>query len=65
MMKRERAPFVEKLIKKGLINSCFCIEGNCALHIKNEISFKSINFGLDKKCLKLSLIDNKIYKDNF
>ena len=62
---KERAPFVDQLIKKGIINSCICIEGHSALHIENDILFKSINFGLGKKCLKLSLVDNKIFKDDF
>lgn len=54
---KERAPFVNEIIKSQRIDSCICIEGDCALHIKNDFNYESINFGNKKKCLK-------IYKDN-
>ena len=41
---KEREPFVKKLVKNKKINSCICIEGNCALHIENNSKYKSINF---------------------
>ena len=52
-------------IKNQIINSCICIEGNCALHIQNEFEYKSINFGKDKKSLRISREDNNIKKDYF
>ena len=59
----ERAPFVNKIIKSHRIDSCICIEGDCALHINNNLNFKSINFGENKKCLKiLKKNDNLIQK---
>ena len=62
---KERKPFVNKIIKSGRIDSCICIEGNCALHIKNEYSFKSINFGNKKKCLKIFNEKNKLIQEIF
>ena len=62
---KEREPFVNQLINKNHINSCICIEGNCALHIKNENEIKSINFGVNKKCFELYRKDNKILKKIF
>ena len=50
---KERQPFVNEIIKSKRIDSCICIEGNCALHIKNDSNYKSINFGNKKKCLKI------------
>ena len=50
---KEREPFVKEIIKCQRIDSCICIEGNCALHIENNFNYKSINFGNKKKCLKI------------
>ena len=57
---KEREPYVNDLIKKEIIKSCICIEGNCALHIKNDIEYSSIDFGNGKKCYTVSM-----EKENF
>ena len=62
---KEREKFVCESISKQKINSCICIEGNCALHIKNESNYESINFGNNKKCLKLYFDNKKLIKKYF
>ena len=59
---REREPFVNISIEEGLIDSCFCIEGNCALHVTNENKFRSINFAENKACYEIRKKNNKILK---
>ena len=49
----EREPYVSDVLERNILSSCIGIEGSCALHIKNEKKYKSINFGKDKKCYKL------------
>ena len=44
----ERRPFVRKMLKENIITNCLSIEGNSALHIKNDIPFAAINFGKNK-----------------
>ena len=44
----ERRPFVRKMLKENVITNCLSIEGNSALHIKNDIPFAAINFGKNK-----------------
>ena len=61
----ERAPFVNKLVQNQEINYCICIEGNCALHIKNDSNFKSFNFGKEKSCFKILKDNNKLIKKYF
>ena len=61
----EREPFVKEIIKKDKISSCICIEGNCALHIKNDFDYESINFGNNKKCLKILKNNNEFIHDYF
>ncbi len=59
---KEREPFVNSIIQNQKINSCICIEGDCALHINNELNFKVINFGYKKKCLKIFKDNQKLIK---
>jgi len=44
---------IEKNINNEIIKSCICIEGNCALHVKNNIEYSSIDFGNGKKCFRV------------
>ncbi len=62
---KEREPFVKEIINSKRINSCICIEGNCALHIKNDLNYKSINFGNKKKCLKIFKHNDKLIQEYF
>tara|TARA_Y100001933_G_scaffold256978_1_gene302494 strand:- start:638 stop:1318 length:681 start_codon:yes stop_codon:yes gene_type:complete len=58
----EREPFVYEVLNKNILNSCFCIEGNCAIHITDGKDIKSINFGKDKKSFELSKKKDNILK---
>ena len=62
---KEREPYVNELIKKKIIKSCICIEGNCALHISDDSVFSSINFGKGKKSLRLKQQDSRLVKEYF
>jgi len=59
---KEREPYVNEVINREIIKSCYCIEGNCALHIKNNIEFSSIDFGKGKKCFKVYKENNRFKK---
>ncbi len=60
---KEREPYVNDLIQREIIESCICIEGNCALHIKNDFEFSSIDFGNSKKCFRLTKENNNLNKE--
>ena len=60
-----RSPYVNDLLKQKKLNSCIAIEGDCALHIKNEIDFKSICFGHKKHSYLVSLRKNKVFKNRY
>ncbi len=60
---KEREPYVNEVINKEIIKTCICIEGNCALHIKNHFEYFSIDFDNGKKCFKVSKKNNKINKE--
>ena len=60
---KEREPYVNDVISREIINSCICIEGNCALHIKNDFEYSSIDFGNGKNCYRVSKENNKLRKE--
>jgi len=60
---KEREPYVNYVIQNEIIESCICIEGNCALHIKNDFEYSSIDFGNGKKCYKLTKEKNILKKE--
>ena len=60
-----RKPFVEKSLKDNLIDHCFSIEGNCALHLRDNIPYRAINFGKNKNAYKSALNDRKVFEDPF
>ena len=60
---KEREPYVNEVIKKEIIDSCICIEGNSALHIRNDFEYSAIDFGIGKKCFKVYLENNKLKKE--
>ena len=60
---KEREPYVNDVIHREIIESCICIEGNCALHIKNDFEYSSIDFGKGKKCYKVLKENNNLKKE--
>ncbi len=60
---KDREPFVNDVINREIIKSCICIEGNCALHIKNDFEYSSIDFGDGKKCFRVSKENNNLKKE--
>ena len=61
---KERKPYVYEIIQKEIIKSCICIEGNCALHIKNNIEYYSVDFGKgNKKCLRIFNENNQLQEE--
>ena len=60
---KEREPYVNDVINREIIKSCICIEGNCALHIKNDFEYSSIDFGNGKKCFKVYKENNNLKKE--
>ena len=60
---KEREPYVNDLIQREIIESCICIEGNCALHIKNDFEYSSIDFGNGKKSYRVTKENNNLKKE--
>ena len=60
---KEREPYVNDVIQREIIESCICIEGNCALHIKNDFDYSSIDFGNGRNCFRVTRKNNIVMKE--
>ena len=60
---KEREPYVNDIIQREIIESCICIEGNCALHIKNDFEYCSVDFGNGKNCFRVTKENNNLKKE--
>jgi len=60
---KEREPYVNDVVKREIIKSCICIEGNCALHIKNNSEYSSIDFGKGQNCFRVYKEKNNLKKE--
>ena len=61
----ERRPSLIKFLEEQKLKDCYAIEGGCALHIKNDFNYVSINFGNKKKCINISSENNELIKEYF
>ena len=59
---KEREPYVNDVINKEIIKECICIEGGCALHIKNDFEYYSVDFENGKRCFRVFKENNKLKK---
>ena len=61
----ERRPFVDQSLANKAINSCYSIDGGCALHMIDEKPFKSIVFEKEKNAFLVtmgnSVLNEKAY----
>ena len=60
-----RRPYVKAKLDRANFDECIGVEGNAALHIINEESYKSVNFGVNKNSYRVSLKDNHVIEDPF
>ena len=61
----QRRPAVKTFLEDGIIDSCYSVEGNCALHIKNDDEYLSVDFGKEKNAYIVSIDDGKVKEATF
>ena len=61
----QRRPAVKTFLEDGIIDSCYSVEGNCALHIKNDDEYLSVDFGKEKNAYIVSMDDGKVKEAAF
>ena len=61
----QRRPAVKTFLEDGIIYSCYSVEGNCALHIKNDDEYLSVDFGKEKNAYIVSIDNGKVKEAAF
>ena len=61
----QRRPAVKTFLEDGIIDSCYSVEGNCALHIKNDDEYLSVDFGKEKNAYIVSMDGDKVKEVSF
>ncbi|MDC0141424.1 peptidase E [Gammaproteobacteria bacterium] len=61
----QRRPAVKTFLEDGIIDSCYSVEGNCALHVKNDDEYLSVDFGKEKNAYIVSIDDGKVKEAAF
>lgn len=61
----QRRPAVKKFLEDDIVDSFYSIEGNCALHIKNDDEYLSVDFGKEKNAYIVSIDDDKVKEAAF
>ena len=56
----QRRPAVKKFLEDGIVDSFYSVEGNCALHIKNDDEYLSVDFGKEKNAYIVSMDGDKV-----
>ena len=50
---KDRKPSVKQFVDNGIIDTCYAIDDEAALHYKNGSIYKAINFGHNKSVYKV------------
>ena len=61
----QRRPYVKQVLESNAIDHCLGVEGNCALHLRNGIPYKSVNFGGSKNSYRVTFNDGEVKEDSF
>ena len=61
----QRRPAVKKFLEDGIADSFYSVEGNCALHIKNDDEYLSVDFGKEKNAYIVSIDEDKVKEAAF
>ena len=60
-----RRPYVKAKLATNMIDECIGVEGHAALHVTNEESYKSVNFGTNKNSYVVSYKDDLVLESPY
>ena len=61
---KDRKPYVEQFVGNGMIDTCYAIDDEAALHYKNGSIYKAINFGRNKSVYKVFSNNEKFIEED-
>jgi len=61
----QRRPSLSKFLTEGVMQSCYAVDGGCALHIENEQEYKAVVFAKDKNAYCVDLENNEVKEEPY
>ena len=61
----QRRPSLSKFLTEGVMQSCYAVDGGCALHIENEQEYKAVVFAKDKNAYCVDLENNQVKEEPY
>ena len=61
----QRRPSLKKFLSQNLLESCYAIDGGCALHIEDEKEYRSISFSKNKKSFLVEFKNENVVENSF
>jgi dipeptidase E len=61
----QRRPSLSKFLTEGVMQSCYAVDGGCALHIENEQEYKAVVFAKDKNAYCVDLENDEVKEEPY
>ena len=61
----QRRPSLKKFLSQQMLESCYAVDGGCALHIQDEKEYGSIAFSKNKKSFHVEFKNDKVVENSF
>ena len=61
----QRRPSLSKFLTEGVMQSCYAVDGGCALHIENEEEYKAVVFAKDKNAYCVDLENDEVKEEPY
>ena len=61
----QRRPSLKKFLSQKILESCYAVDGGCALHIQDEKKYGSIAFSKNKKSFHVEFKNDKAVENSF
>ena len=61
----QRRPSLKKFLSQKILESCYAVDGGCALHIDDEKEYRSIAFSKNKKSFLVEFNNEELVENSF
>ena len=61
----QRRPSLKKFLSQKVLESCYAVDGGCALHVKDEKEYRSIAFSKNKNSFLVEFKNENVVENSF
>ncbi len=61
----QRRPSLKKFLSQKVLESCYAVDAGCALHIQDEIKYRSVVFSKNKNSFHVELRNDKVVEKSY